>query len=72
MSAQLWDAGIARLSAEERQRYIEQCVQSFAVLIPRSGYIMGKSTPTRIDATAFGYLMAVLSYPEFVALVLTR
>ena len=65
-SALMQGTGIAQLSSDERQRNLEGDVLALVTLIPTSGYIMGKPTPTRIDATVFGYLESVLSAPEFV------
>jgi hypothetical protein len=63
----MWGTGIARFAPEERQRKLEATLSAFVTLIPKSGYIMEKDTPTRIDAIAFGYLESLFSNPEFVS-----
>jgi hypothetical protein len=54
---------VMKLTPTERQKNLAQFVEALANLIPSSGYILGKSTPTRIDATVFGFLASAFAYP---------
>ena len=68
VSAAMWSAGISRYSPTQRQNILEENVSAFSTLVPKSGYIMGKSIPTRVDATAFGFLASLSHSPECVAI----
>ncbi|KIM30576.1 hypothetical protein M408DRAFT_323363 [Serendipita vermifera MAFF 305830] len=63
-SAKYWHTEISRITPEERQRNLESHVRALAAIIPKAGYIMGKATPTRIDATIFGFLTSLIRSPE--------
>ncbi|KAG8832706.1 hypothetical protein FRC17_000852 [Serendipita sp. 399] len=59
-----WGSGLTRYTPEERERDLKANLRALATLVPSSGYIHGKSAPTRVDAIVFGFLTAVYRFPQ--------
>ncbi|PVF90812.1 hypothetical protein CPB86DRAFT_878824 [Serendipita vermifera] len=59
ISTTFWGTGLSRLSFEERRRDTRAYVSALSEFVPQTGYILGKSQPTRVDATVFGFLAAL-------------
>ncbi|CAG7851479.1 SubName: Full=Uncharacterized protein {ECO:0000313/EMBL:CCA70086.1} [Serendipita indica DSM 11827] len=59
-----WLSGLSRLTDQERARDTKRFVVSVSTLVPQKGYIMGKSEPTRVDATIWGFLTGVYRAPQ--------
>lgn len=56
--------GFALLTPEERDKDLRDKIKAMATFIPKSGYILGKPTPTRIDAIVFGYITGISYTPD--------
>lgn len=63
----MWHSGIGRYTSQERQKNLEDTINALASIVPKFGYIMGKATPTRVDASVFGFLTSVLISAEYVS-----
>ncbi|CCA68640.1 hypothetical protein PIIN_02505 [Serendipita indica DSM 11827] len=62
--SRFYATGYARLSDEERRTKVKKEIDALSAFIPSTGYIFGKSTPTRIDASVHGFLSANLRFPQ--------
>lgn len=64
--SRFYGTGYARLSDEERRTKVKKEIDALSAFVPSTGYILGKSAPTRIDACVHGFLSANLRCGQLV------